>query len=151
MERAVERLVPVAILFIALVVLFTVLDVAESVLSPVVLGIVTGIVLSPLSELWERWGFPPVVGALCSLIVTLVAVGLVILMMQPVVAQLVAQAPKVLADMQDTIDTLSSSLRGLRDATERREAIDAGSARLVGSDPEAIVAGTVRLLESAVA
>lgn len=118
MERAVERLVPVAILFIALVVLFTVLDVAESVLSPVVLGIVTGIVLSPLSELWERWGFPPVVGALCSLIVTLVAVGLVILMMQPVVAQLVAQAPKVLADMQDTIDTLSSSLRGLRDATE---------------------------------
>jgi predicted PurR-regulated permease PerM len=118
MHREIQRLVPLAILFLALLALFTALDIAESVLSPVVLGIVTGIVLSPLSELWERWGFPPVFGALCSLIVTLVAVGVVILLIQPLVAQLVSQAPKVLADMQDTIDTLSSTLRGLRNATE---------------------------------
>lgn len=113
-----QRLVPIALLFLALLALFAAMDVAESILSPIVLGIVTGIVLSPLSELWERWGFPVVVGALCSMFVTLVAVGGIVLVMQPIVAQLVAQAPKVLADMQDTIDTLTSAMRGLRDATE---------------------------------
>ncbi|MEY4984028.1 MAG: hypothetical protein RIR62_2294 [Pseudomonadota bacterium] len=137
MQRAIERLVPVSILFIALVVLFAVLEVAESILSPMVLGIVTGIVLSPLSELWERWGFPPAVGALASLIVTLMAIGAIMLLMQPIVAQLVAQAPKVLADMQETIDTLSRSLRGLRDATEvvadaLGEGADSGEAAVDG-------------------
>lgn len=118
MDRDIQCLVPLGIVFLALLALVTALDVGESILSPIVLGIVSGIVLSPLSELWEKWGFPPVFGALCSLIVTLVAVGAVILLLQPLVAQLVAQAPKVLADMQDTIDTLSSTLRGLRNATE---------------------------------
>lgn len=114
----VQRLVPLAIVFMAGLALFAALETAESILSPIVLGIVTGIVLSPLSELWEKFGFPTVAGALCSLILTLMAVGLIVLLMQPIIAQLVAQAPKVLADMQQTIDTLSSSLRGLRDATE---------------------------------
>lgn len=118
MPHDIQRLVPLALLFLALLALFAAMEAAESILSPVVLGIVTGIVLSPLSELWERWGFPPVAGALCSLMVTLVALGGIVLVMQPIVAQLVAQAPKVLEDMQDTIDTLSSTLRGLRDATE---------------------------------
>lgn len=118
MQRDIRRLVPIAILMLALLALFTALDVAESVLSPIVLGIVTGIVMSPMSELWERWGFPALAGALSSLIVTLVAIGGIVLVMQPIVAQLVAQAPKVLIDMQDTIDTLTATLRGLRDATE---------------------------------
>ncbi len=109
---------PLAVVFLALVALMVVMEQAESILSPIVLGMVTGIVLSPLSELWERWGFPPAAGALASLVLTLVAAALLILLVQPVAARLVAQAPKVLADMQDTVDSVSTRLRSLRTASE---------------------------------
>lgn len=111
-------LVPLAVVLIATLVTLSALDAAESVLSPIVLGIVTGIVLSPLSDLWERWGFPPVIGALSSLLLTLFLLGLMVMLMQPIAARLVAQAPKVLADMQQSIDHLTGMLRGLRNATE---------------------------------
>lgn len=140
MPQDIQRLVTLALMMLALLALFTAMEVAESILSPIVLGIVTGIVLSPLTELWERWGFPAVAGALCSLIVTLVAVGGIVLVLQPVVAQLVSQAPKVLADMQETIDTLTSTLRGLRDATEVvADALgDGEGSDRDGSDAEAV-------------
>ena len=105
MQRDIRRLVPIAILMLAFLALFTALDMAESVLSPIVPGIVTGIVMSPMSELWERWGFAALAGALSSLIVTLVAIGGIVLVMQPIVAQ----TPKVRIDMQDTIDTLTGT------------------------------------------
>lgn len=113
-----DRLVPLSIVVLATLACLAALDVAESVLSPIVLGLVTGVVLSPLSDLWERWGFRPAIGATVSLLLTLVVLGLMVMLMQPIAAQLVAQAPKVLADMQDTVDRLSGMLRGLRSATE---------------------------------
>lgn len=113
-----DRLVPLSVVVIATLGLLAALDVAESVVSPIILGFVTGIVLSPLSDLWERWGFRPVIGATVSLFLTLIVLGLMVTLMQPIAAQLVAQAPKVLADMQDTVDRLTGTLRGLRNATE---------------------------------
>lgn len=113
-----NRFVPLCVVLLALIATFAALDLAESILSPIVLGLVTGIVLSPLSDLWERWGFRPVTGALASLLLTLLAVGLIVMLMQPIAARLVAQAPKVLADIQDSIDQLTGMLRGLRNATE---------------------------------
>lgn len=113
-----DRLVPLSVVLIATLAVLAALDIAESILSPIALGFVTGIVLSPLSDLWERWGFRPVIGATVSLILTLLVLGLMVMLMQPIAAQLVAQAPKVLADMQDTVDRLTGMLRGLRNATE---------------------------------
>ena len=124
-----DRLVPLAVISIAVILIFAALDTADSILSPIVFGIVTGIVLSPLSDLWDRWGFRPSVGALVSLVLALSVVGLLIVVLQPIVARLVAQAPKVLADMQETIDSVSTMMRGLRNATEVvAEAINADPA-----------------------
>lgn len=113
-----DRLVPLAVITVAVILFFAALDTAESILAPIVLGIVTGIVLSPLSDLWDRWGFRPAIGALVSLILALSVVGALIMVLQPIVARLVAQAPKVLADMQETIDRITTMMRGLRNATE---------------------------------
>ena len=113
-----HRYVPLSVVLIAAIAILAALDSAESILAPIVLGIVTGIVLSPLSDLWERWGLRPALGATLSLILTLGLIGLMVMLMQPIAARLVEQAPKVLADMQDTVDRLSGMLRGLRNATE---------------------------------
>lgn len=113
-----DRYVPLAVILIATFATLAALDAAESVLAPIVLGIVTGIVLSPLSDLWERWGLRPALGAALSLVLTVSVIGMVVMLMQPIAARLVQQAPKVLADMQETIDRLSGMLRGFQDATE---------------------------------
>lgn len=116
--RRLDRYVPLAVLMIATLLSLAALDAAESVLSPIVLGIVTGIVLSPLSDLWERLGLRPALGATLSLVLTVAVIGLIVMLMQPIAARLVQQAPKVLADMQETIDRLSGMLRGFQNATQ---------------------------------
>jgi predicted PurR-regulated permease PerM len=114
----IDRLAPLALVLLATLALLAALDAAEGVLSPILFALVTGIVLSPLSDLWERWGFPPVVGALSSLVLTLTVVGLLVTLLQPIAARLVAQVPKVLADMRDTMESFSVMLRGLKDAAD---------------------------------
>jgi UDP-N-acetylglucosamine 2-epimerase (non-hydrolysing) len=63
---------------------------------------------------------------------------------------LLIQCRLVLTDsggIQEEAPSLGKPVLVLRDTTERMEAVEAGRARLVGSDPEAIFAGTVRLLD----
>lgn len=49
--------------------------------------------------------------------------------------------------LQEEAPALGTPVLVLREVTERPEAIEAGTARLVGSDPELILSETVRLLE----
>jgi UDP-N-acetylglucosamine 2-epimerase len=51
--------------------------------------------------------------------------------------------------LQEEAPALGTPVLVLREVTERPEAIEAGTARLVGSDPDLILAETVRLLEDA--
>jgi UDP-N-acetylglucosamine 2-epimerase (non-hydrolysing) len=60
-----------------------------------------------------------------------------------------AQAVLVLTDsggIQEEAPSLGKPVLVLREVTERPEAIQAGTARLVGTDPQRIVSETVRLL-----
>jgi UDP-N-acetylglucosamine 2-epimerase (non-hydrolysing) len=69
-------------------------------------------------------------------------------------AQLIARAKVVLTDsggIQEEAPSLGKPVLVLRDTTERPEAIEAGTARLVGTDPDEIVAATLELFEDPVA
>ncbi|MDR1119099.1 MAG: UDP-N-acetylglucosamine 2-epimerase (non-hydrolyzing) [Bifidobacteriaceae bacterium] len=65
-------------------------------------------------------------------------------------ARVVAAATLVVTDsggIQEEAPSLGVPVLVLRDTTERMEGVAAGTARLVGTDPDAIVAGARRLLE----
>jgi UDP-N-acetylglucosamine 2-epimerase (non-hydrolysing) len=71
-----------------------------------------------------------------------------------VMAHLVRAATLVLTDsggLQEEAPTLGVPVLVMRDETERPEAIEAGTARLVGHDPDRIVAEAERLLRDAAA
>ena len=106
------------------------LNAAEGIFAPLTLALVVGIVLSPISDFWENRGFPPALGALSSLFLTLTVFGLLILMIQPVAAELMAAAPKVWADMQGTVNLIKGFLRGLAKVSE-------GMSSAVGTDANA--------------
>jgi predicted PurR-regulated permease PerM len=113
-----NRAAQIGMIVAGLVLGLAALNAAEAIFAPLTLALVVGIVLSPISDFWENRGFPPALGALTSLFLTMTVFGLLILMIQPVVAELLAAAPKVWADMQDTVDLIKGFLRGLAKVSE---------------------------------
>lgn len=101
-------LVPVSLVAAGLV-----LQTAESILAPMTLALVTAVVLSPLAVSWERVGVPSSVGATINLFVALAAIGGILFLLQPVATRLVEQAPKVIADVEETLEDVRAAVRGL--------------------------------------
>ena len=101
-----------AILFVAA------LHVGSSLLAPIMLALVVGVVLSPLTDLWERLGLSTGTGALISVALTVLFLGGLGMIFQPLVSQMVDQAPKVWSDMRDTIEMIRGFLRGISQVTE---------------------------------
>lgn len=117
MDRT-ERLAQVSLIVLGVVALIAALDFAEDIFAPLALALVTGVVLSPLADFWERRGYSPVWGALLGLVGTLLVIGGLVLAFQPIISQLVAQAPKVWSDMKEVVDGFRDLMRGLSDASE---------------------------------
>lgn len=117
MDRT-ARVSQVSLIVLGVLAVIAAMHVAEAILAPLVLALVTGVVLSPLSDMWEERGYSPVWGALLGLALTLVTLGALIVALHPVVTQLVSQAPKVLADIKDVVQGFRGLMRGLSDVTE---------------------------------
>ncbi|WP_415182281.1 AI-2E family transporter [Phaeovulum sp.] len=117
-----------ALILIGAVALVFALDIAESILAPLALALVIGVVLSPLSDFWDRKGVAPGFAAMISLLLTLALLMSVTLMVQPLLARLMAQAPKVWVDLQETVSILRGMVRGFSKVSgEVAEAISPGA------------------------
>lgn len=113
-----ERVAQISVTLLGAVALVAALVYGKEILAPLALALVAGVVLSPLSDFWEDRGFSPVWGALLGLVVTLILVGALILALQPVIAQMVEQAPKVWSDMQGMVRALRGLLNSLTEVTD---------------------------------
>ncbi len=113
-----ERLAHIAVIFVAGVVIIAAMSMAKDILAPITMALIAGVVLSPLSDFWEARGYSPVWGSLIGLLVTLVLIGALILAFQPVIAGLVAQAPKVWSDMQEVVQSIRGLLHGLSEVSD---------------------------------
>ena len=114
-----ERLSQMGIVVVATVAGVVALKGVAEIFAPMAIGLVAGVVASPLGGFWERIGLPKAAGALVTLALTLIVLGLLVLIFQPLVSQLVAQTPKVWNDMQGSIQSLRGVMKGLRSAGVR--------------------------------
>ncbi len=112
-----EQLSRISLIVLGTIAFFAALHQLGSIFAPLALALVTGVVLSPLSDFWERSRFPSAVGALISIVITLAITAGLMVVLQPMVAQLVDQAPKVWSDMQDTIKLVRGLIQGMADVT----------------------------------
>lgn len=117
-----DRLSQIALIVLGVVAAFAALSLLRPIAVPMALALVVGVVLSPLSDFWERRGFPPVLGALVGLAAALVVLFVLVVVFQPIVARLVLQAPKVWADMQDTVRSVQGLVLGLSEVADEVEA-----------------------------
>ena len=142
-----ERLSQMGIVVVATVAGIVALKEVESIFAPMALALVAGVVVSPLGAVWERTGLPRALGALITLGLTLIVLGLMALIFQPLVSQLVAQAPKVWNDMQDSIHSLRSLMQGIaklsQDVTAAIAPDQAAGTAAPVADPGAVALPTV--------
>lgn len=112
-----ERLSQLALIVLAVIASVAALKFVGEIAAPMALALVTGVVLSPLSRLWTRIGLGAAGSAAASLVLALGFFGLLGLLLQPLIAQMVDQAPKVWADAQDVVRALRGLFSGLAAAT----------------------------------
>ena len=113
-----DKTAELGIVVIATVLVVAALHVGSSLLAPITLALVVGVVLSPVTDLWERLGLSTGTGALLSVALTIVFVGALGLIFQPLISQMVDQAPKVWSDMRTTVEMFRGFLRGLSQVTQ---------------------------------
>ena len=118
-----QPLVQVSVVVIAAVALVFAMHEAQSFLAPLLLALVVGIVLSPVSDLVDRMGLPKAVAALASLFVILAALGLLYLFLEPVMDRAVASMPRMMLELDELFASVKNSLRGLEDVQKAAEQV----------------------------
>lgn len=100
------------------VVIFTVLHLSKEFFAPVVSALLLGVVLTPLSDLWERWRVPAALAALMSVVLALSSIFLLLLVIEPYITDTINKAPIIWFELRETIETLKNALRGLEEVSE---------------------------------
>ena len=108
---------------IAAVALIFAMDQAQAVLAPLLLALIVGIVLSPISELVYKLGLPKAFAALGSLFVILVALAALYLFLEPVVDRAVCSMPQIMIELDELLASVKNSLRGLEDVQRAAEQV----------------------------
>lgn len=112
-----ERGSQIALIVLAVIASVAALDAVGELAAPMALALVMGVVLSPLSKLWTRWGLSKAAGASFSLTLAIVVIAGIGLLLQPLASAMLQQAPKVWADAQDLIRAIRGLGAGLAEVS----------------------------------
>ncbi len=123
-----QRAAQVGIVVVAVILVVAALRDAQEFFAPALLALVVGIVLSPISDLWEKIGFSPVWGALTSLLLTLVVLGALLALLQPVVISVVEAWPMIMSESRDIVRSLQGTLNSLQNVTAEVDRAITGAA-----------------------
>ena len=109
------------------------LYIAQSVLKPTVLALILGVVLSPVSDVWERIGLPRGLSALLSLVLTLLSISIIAGLLLPVAQRVVESWPTIIDEVRSSIRVLQTMFQNIEEAGhEVKEAVQ----NAAGNEPK---------------
>ena len=103
---------------LTIVVVFAVLHQSKEIFAPIISALLLGVVLLPLSDLWDRLNIPPALAAFLSVALALMGIILLVLLIEPYVTETINKAPIIWRELTGTIDDLRRLLRGLEQMSE---------------------------------
>lgn len=133
-----DRLSQIALCVLAAIALIASLNAISDLAAPMALALVIGVVLSPVTYRLERVGFTPALSAMAGLTLSVLVLGGMAFLLQPLAAEMLEQAPKVWADVQDLVKALRGLLHGLSEAGQEVSSVivpQANAAPPVVADP----------------
>ncbi|MBZ4022286.1 hypothetical protein CKO11_07425 [Rhodobacter sp. TJ_12] len=132
-----ERAAQLSLIVLGIIATVAALSAVRDLAAPMALALVLGVVLSPVSRLWERLRLSAAVGAALSVILTLSFLGTLGLLVQPLASDLVDQAPKVWADSQAMLAAFHDLINGVVEATREVSNAVEGTEAQPGAAPVA--------------
>lgn len=130
-----DPIVRVSVIVIAVTLGFATLKLGADIFAPMVLGVVTGVILAPMADVFERWGLPVGLASAIMLILGALAVAVIGILVEPLIWQIVEQLPTIKWELRAIIGEFRGLIRGL-DAVNRevKEALGTPSSGGGGSD-----------------
>jgi predicted PurR-regulated permease PerM len=103
---------------LTVIVVFVVLHQAKDIFLPIITALLLGVVLTPLSDFWDRLRIPPALAAAISVALAILTILILVLLIEPYVTQAINQAPVIWEELRETIDALKAVLRGIEEMSE---------------------------------
>ena len=122
-------------MIIATVMVFAALYQAKAFFAPILSAFLLGIVLTPLSELWEKLRIPAAIAAFLTVFLAIAAIFFLILMLEPYISEAISQGPVIQAELREVVQETRRMLRGLEKISEEvNKAIESGTGNGTGAE-----------------
>lgn len=112
MANATPRVAGWSLLVIAVIASIAALKLGKTLLAPIVLGLVIGVVVAPLVRQLSRVGVPVVVSALSALLFTGAFIVVLLFALGPVVAELIQQVPRIQWELRLWLQEIAALFQG---------------------------------------
>ena len=105
------------IILTTIVVLIT-LQQGKEIFAPILSALILGVILTPLSDLWDRLRLPDAFSAFLTVAIALFAILVMVLLIEPYVTMAVNQAPVIWNELRGTVTEFQRILRGLEELSD---------------------------------
>lgn len=107
-----------ALVLVGVIATFTVLWIAKELFAPILFAFVIGVVLSPLTDKFDRLGLPKGLSAMSSLFMILFLIVSIAFLLEPAVNRAITAAPTIVDEVNAIYYDIKRSLRGLEEVSE---------------------------------
>ncbi|MFZ5965066.1 AI-2E family transporter [Thalassococcus sp. BH17M4-6] len=128
-----SRALRASIILLACLGALTALYITQDVAAPMTLGVITGIVLSPVMDGVRRLGVPAGTAATLILLVTIAAIGALIFAIEPLIWRIMDEIPNIRRELRSIIYDFQGLIQGIDDVNEEmKEALGGAEATAQG-------------------
>ena len=113
-----DPIVRVAVIVIAVTLGFGTLKLGADIFAPMVLGVVTGVILAPMTDVFERWGLPAGLASAIMLILGVSVIAVLGILVEPLIWRVADHLPAIKWELRAIIGEFRGLVRGL-DAVNR--------------------------------
>ncbi|WP_146590025.1 AI-2E family transporter [Puniceibacterium confluentis] len=125
------------VVLIAIVVCLAALQFAQNIAAPMTLAVVTGVIVAPLMDFFDRLKIPVGYAAMIIMVATILGLGVLVLALEPLFWRVTAEIPKIRLELQSLIYDMRSMLRGLDDMSSEVQKALGGDADATASTEKA--------------
>ncbi|MEI4194237.1 AI-2E family transporter [Roseovarius sp. E0-M6] len=111
----------VSLILIAATVTLAALKIAADIFAPLVLALVTGVILAPVTDFLERLGLPSRFAAVTVLIVGLVCFGALVFLLEPMIWRIADALPQIRLELRSWVAEFRGLVRGLDEVNREVE------------------------------
>ena len=108
----------ICLTILTIIFLFVALQQAKTVFAPIISALLLGVILTPLSDFWDKLRLPPAIAAAFSVLLALLTILVLLVLLEPYVTAVINKAPLIWNELRGTIDEFRRALRGLEKITE---------------------------------